>query len=114
VGESVEPSGPLPRPEPRVTASDHGGEGGGTNTTEQQVRSRDRSPQPESMAVGGSDDNRQRTEADVGNKEVDGRHSPLDTDVGVVADGEPSREVERLHPSLSTPSLPPTENADSM
>jgi len=106
-GESAGSSISLLRPESRVAASSHDGEGSGTNTDAREVRPTDRSPQPEPMPAGGSNNDRQRREADVDEKEVSQKHSHLDPDVEVVVRGGPGPEVERVYPSPSIPSLPP-------
>jgi len=102
-GESAGLSGSLLRPEPRVVAGGHDGEGNRTSADVQQDRSRDQSLQPEPISAGGSDDDRQRGEAGVDEKEeaVSQSHSRLDPDIEVVVDSGASREVKRVHPSPS-------------
>ena len=101
-GEGAGSSGSFLRPEPHVVVGGSDGEGYRTSTDVQQDSLRDRSPQLEPVPAGGSDVDRQRREAEVDEKEVSKRHSRLDPDVKVVLDSEASREVERVHPSLST------------
>ena len=107
-GERIDSSGSLPQPEPRVAAGGHDGEGSRTSTDARQVRSRDRSPQPESVPAGGSDNDGKKREVDVDGKEVSQSDSRLDPNPEFVVDSRPRREVERVHPSPSTPLIPPT------
>jgi len=112
-GESVDSSGSLLRPDSRVVAGGHDGEGSGTNAAEQQARSRDRYPQPaEPGPTGGSDDDRQRREADVDGKEVNQGHSRPDLDVETGAVG--GEEPDQTYPSPPIPSIPPTRKPDGM
>jgi len=101
-GETAGSSGSLLRPEPRITASDHDGEGNRTSSDVQRDRLRDQSPQPGPMSAGEGDDNLQRREAEVDGKEVSQSHSRPDQDIEVVVDSGASREAERIHPSPST------------
>ena len=103
--ESDDPSGSLPRPEPHGTGVGHD-EGSGTNTGGREVRSMDQYPQP----AGGSDDNRQRRETDIDGRKVSQEHSC----VGIAVGSGPGRELERVYPSPSAPSIPYSEKPDSM
>ena len=107
-GETVDSSDSLLRPDSRILARGDDGEGSRTSTEGQQVRSRDRSPQPEPMPAGGSGN-----DGGVDGKETSQRHSGLDPEVEVAVGSGPGREVERAHPSPSTPSIPPTGEPDS-
>ena len=111
--ERVDSSDSLPQPAPRVAASGHDGEGSRISTDGQQVRSRDQSPQPEPVPTGGSDDDGKRREANVGGREVSKISSGLDSNAEFVVDNGPSREVERVYSSQSTPSIQPTGASDS-
>ena len=104
-GERGDSSGSLLRPEPRVVAGGRDGEGSRTSADVPQVRSKDRSSQPEPMPTGGNDDDDDlwRGEANVSEKEVSREYSRLDPDVGAVVGSRPSREVEQGDP----PSDPP-------
>ena len=104
--ERVDSSSSLLQPVPHIAASGHGGEGSGTEAGERQADSRDRSPQPGSVSVGRRDD-------DVDEKEVSEGRSRPGPDVGVVEDSGPSREAERIRPSLSSPPIPPTGEPES-
>ena len=99
-GESAGSSSSLLRPEHRVAASSHYGEGSGTNTDVREVRPRNRSPPPEPMPAGGSSDDQQGRRADVDEKEVSQRYSRLNPDVEVAVGGTQS------------PSLPPAGKPD--
>ena len=103
--ESDDPSSSLPRPEPHGTGVGHD-EGSGTSTGGREVRSVDQYPQP----AGGSDDNRQRREADVDGSKV----SQEDSRIGIAIGGGPGREIERVYPSPSAPSILHIEKPDSM
>ena len=112
-GESARSSGSLLQPELRVAASSHDGEGSGIDTDVRKVRPKDQSPQSEPVpAASGSNNDRQRKKADIEEREVSQRYSHLDPDVEVAVGGGPSREVERVYPSSSPPSLPPTGKPD--
>ena len=113
--ESVDSSGPFLRPEPRVAVGGgHDGEQSGTSTVGQQVGSKDRSPQPESMPAGGSDGGGQRGKAGIDGREVSQRYSHPDPDVGVAVGSGPSQvEVEQVHPAPSVPWIPPSGEPDS-
>ena len=113
VGENVDSSGSLPQPEPTATASNRSpGEGSGYKAVGSQVISKDQSPQPEPGPAGRDDDDRERREADEEGDGVDQSHSRPEPDVEVVVDSGPSREVEQVHPSPSTPSIPPSGKPD--
>ena len=107
-GESARSSGSLLRPEPRIVAGGHDGEGNRTSKDVHQDRSRDPSPQPEPTPADGGDDARQRGEADVDEKEVGQSHSPPGPDVEVVVGSGASRELERFYPSPSAEELSST------
>ena len=111
-GERVDSSGSLLELEPRIVASGHDGEESGTSTDGPRVRSMDRI-QPEPMPAGRSDKVPQRREVNINRKEIGQRHSRLDPDSEVAVDSRPSREVERVYPSPSTPSIPPIGEPDS-
>ena len=103
-GERVDSSGSLLRPGSRIAASGNDGEG---STDGRQVRSRDRSPQPEPILVGGSDDDGQGSETNVDGKEVGQVDPRLDPGVEVAVGSRPSQEVEQVYPSPNAPSIPP-------
>jgi hypothetical protein len=54
--ESIDSSSSLLPPVPHIAAGGHDGEGSRASTDTRQVHPRDRSPQPESVPVGGRDD----------------------------------------------------------
>ena len=94
---------------PHISTGGHDGAGSRASTDERQAHSRDRSPQPESVSVG------EREEEADDEKEVNKEHSPPDPDFGVVGDGEPVGEAERVHAPPSSPSTPPpTGEPESM
>jgi hypothetical protein len=95
--ERVDPSSSLLQPVPHIAA---GGHGSRTSTDERRIRSGDRSPQPESVSVVGR-------EKGGDEKEVSEERSRPDPDAGIVEGSEPGREVERVWPSPSSPSIPP-------
>ena len=103
-GDRVDSSGSFLRPESRIAASGDDGEG---STDGRQVRSRDRSPQPEPVLAGGSDNDQQGREADVDGKEVGQMEFGLDQGVEIAVGSGPSQEVEQVYPSQSAPSIPP-------
>ena len=104
--ESIDSSGSLLRPVPHIAASGHDGEGSRANTDTQQVHHRDRSPQPESVSVGGRDGDRGGKEADVDKKVASQGHSSLEPNIETVVGGGPNpTEVGQLIPSPSTPIL---------
>ena len=103
-GERVDSPGSFLRPESRIATSGDDGEG---STDVRQVRSRDRSPQPEPVLAGGSDNHQQGREADVDGKEVGQMDSRPDQGVEVAVGSRPSQEVEQVYPSQSAPSIPP-------
>ena len=112
-GERVDSSGSFPRLKHCISASDCDGEGNRISTGGQQVHSRDQFPQPEPVLAGGSDNDGKGRKTDVGGKEASQRYSRLDPNAEFVVDSRPSREAERVHPSPSTPSIPPTGAPDS-
>lgn len=101
-GENAGLSGSFLQPEPRVVAGGHDREGKRANIDVRQDRPRDRSPQPEPMLVDGSEDDRQRREADIDGKEASQRYSYLDPGAEVVVDSGHSQEAKRVYPSPST------------
>ena len=103
--ESDGPSGSLPRPEPHGKGVGHD-EGSGTSTGGREAHSMDQYPQP----AGGSDDDRQGREADIDGRKVSQEHSRVGTAVG----SGPGREIERVYPSPSAPSIPHSEKPDSL
>ena len=104
--ESISSSSSFLRPAPHIAATGHDGEGSGASADTRQVHSRDRSPQPEAVPVGGGDDDGEVKEADVGEKAVGQSHSGLEPNVEIDVGGEPDpTEVEPLVPSPSTPIL---------
>ena len=97
--DSINSSSSLLQPVPHIAAGGHSGVGSRTSVDERQAHSRDRSPQPESVSVGGR-------EEDVDKKEAN-RGSRPDPDAGVVEVSGPSREAERVYSSPPGPSIPP-------
>jgi hypothetical protein len=99
-------SSSLLRPVPHIAAGGHDGEESRASTDTRQVHSRGRSPQPESVPVGGRDDDGEEGEADIGEKEVTQEHSSPAPNVETVVGGGPgSAEVGPLSPTPSTPTL---------
>jgi len=111
--ERVDSSDSLSRPEPRVAAGGHDGEGSRISMDARQLRSRVQSPQPEPAPASGSDDDGKRREEEIGGKEVNESNFPLDPNVESVVDSGSSQEVEQIYPSSSAPSIPPTGEPDS-
>jgi len=103
-GERVDSSDSLSRQEPRVTAGGGDGEGNRSDTDRWQDHPRDRSPQPEPVPADGSDND---------GKELSQECSRPDPTYELVVDGGPRREIERVHPSSTAPSIPPTGEPDS-
>ena len=91
------------RQDHRATASGHDGEGSGISADVPQVYSRDRSPQPEPIPAGKGNDDPQRREADLDEKEAGQGHSRLDPYIEVVGGSEPNQGA---HSFLPSPSLP--------
>ena len=102
-GETVGRPGSHLQPESCIAAGGDDGEG---STDGREVRSRDRSPQPEPTPAGGSDYGRQRRETDVAEEEVGQTHSRLDPDVKIAAGSGPGQEVEQVYPPPSTLPIP--------
>jgi hypothetical protein len=98
--EMVDSPSSLLQSVPHIAAGSHGGAGGRTSKDEGRIHPGARSSQPESVSVVGR-------EEDGDEKEVRKERSRPDPDAGVVEDIEPSREAERVHPSPSSPSIPP-------
>ena len=102
--ESISSSSSFLRPAPHTAAAGHDGEGSRAGTDTPQVHSRDRSPQPESVPVGGRDDDGEGKETDVDEKLVGQSHSCPEPNVDTVVGGGPGpTEVGPLDPSSSTP-----------
>ena len=98
--ESINSSSSFLRPVPRVAAGGHDGEGSRLSTDTRQVHSRDRSPQPEVVPVGGRGDNGKGKEVDAGKKEVGQSHSCQGPNVETAVGGRPGlAEVGPLSPS---------------
>ena len=91
--ENINSSSLLLQPVPHIATGSHDGAGSGISTDERQIRSRDGSPQPESVSVG-------RREADVDEKEMSKGHSRPNADADVVEGSEPGREAEHVHSSI--------------
>ena len=98
--ENINSSSSLLRPVAHIAAGGHDGAGSRTSANERQTHSRDGSPQPKSVSVGGR-------EADVDEKEMSKGRSRPDADADFVEGSEPSREAERVHPD------PPTGEPES-
>ena len=102
--ESISTSSSFLQPVPLIAATGHDGEGGRASADTPQVHSRDRSPQPESVPVGGRDDDGEGKEADVDKKVVgQGRSYPEPNVETAVGGGPGPMEVGPLIPSPSTP-----------
>ena len=102
--ESIDSSSSFLRPVPHIAAGGHDGEGSRASTDTRQVHSRDRSPQPEPVQVGGRDDNGKGKEVDAGKKEVGQGHSRQGPNVESAVGGRPDlAETKPLSPSPSTP-----------
>ena len=91
------------RQDHRTTASGHDGEGTKTSTDVSQALSRDRSPQLEPIPASKGNDDPQRREADVDEKEAGQGHSRLVPDIEVVGGSGPNQGG---HSSLPSPSRP--------
>jgi hypothetical protein len=102
--ESIGPSSSLLRTVPHIAAGGHDGEGSRTTTDTHQVHSRGRSPQSESVPVGGREDDREGREPDADEKEVGQGHSCPEPNVETVVGGGPGlTSAGPLSPSPSTP-----------
>ena len=108
-GKRDDSSGSLLRPDSRVAAGGHDGEGSRTSTDVPQLRSRGQSQQ-KPVPTGGNDDDLQKREANVDEKEVSQRDSHLKPAV-VVGSGL-SREAGKVEPSSSVPSIPHSGKPD--
>ena len=109
-GKRDDSSGSLLRPDSRVAAGGHDGEGSRTSTDVPQLRSRDQSQQKPVPTGGNDDDDLQKREANVDEKEVSRKDSHLKP--AVVVGSGPSREAEKVEPSLSVPSIPHSGKPD--
>ena len=97
--ESTSSSSSFLRPVPHIAAAGHDGDGSRAGADTPQVRSGGRSPQPESVPVGGK-------EAEVDERLVGQSHSCPEPNVEtVVGGGLGPTEVGPLDPSSSTPIL---------
>jgi len=90
-GERIDSTGSLPRPEPLVVAGG-GHDGGGSGADAD-------GPQAYSTDLG-------RREVDISGGGFSQRHSHLHSDVESAMGSRRSGEVERVHPSTSTPQIP--------
>ena len=68
--ESIGSPSSLLRPASHIAVGGRDGQGSRASTDTRQAHPRDRSPQPESVPVGGRDDDGERKEVGVGEKEV--------------------------------------------
>ena len=103
---SIGSSSSVLRQVPHIAAGGHDGEGSRTSTDTRQVHSRGRSPQPESMPVGGREDDKEGREADPDEKEMSqGPSRPEPKVENVVGGGPDSTEVGAFSSSSSTPIL---------
>ena len=103
----------LPQPDPRIIASRHDEEGGRVDADQSQDRSKDLSPQPESMPATEGRENPEGREVGVDEKEVNRSHSHLDPDVGVAVGGGSSREIKRTSSPPSVTPILPKQGPDS-
>ena len=115
-GGRVDPKGSALRPEPHVLMDGgHDQEGGRSNVVWGDVFSMNLSSQPnelEPMPACGSEDDREGGGVDIRGREVSQMHLDLHPDVRVEVgsglhqegNGAGGEEVERVYPSLSTPS----------
>ena len=94
-----------------VAGGSHDGGQSETSVVGQQVGSEDRSPQPESMPAGGSDSGGQRGKVGIDGRKVGQRYSHRTQTLGSLWEVGP--EVERVHPTQSVPSIPPSGEPDS-
>lgn len=102
--ENVDSSSSLLRPDPRTATGGYDGEGNRTSTDTRQVHSRDRSPQPESVPVGGGNDDGEGKKVEAGEQEVSQGHSFLEPSFETLVGGGPGpTELGPLSPSPSTP-----------
>ena len=102
--ESISSPSSLLQPVPHIAAAGRDGEGSRASADTPQVHSRDRSPQPEAVVVGGKDNDGEGNSVD---EKLAGRgHSRLEPNVDTVVGGGPSpTDVGPLDPSPSTPIL---------
>ena len=108
-GGRTDPLGSTLRPD-HAAASGHDEDGTKTSTGVSQARSRGRSSQPEPIPTDKGNDDPQRREADVDEKEAGQRHSLPDPDIQVTGGSGPNQGVYSPQPS---PSLPHKEEPDS-
>ena len=101
---------PLDSPDHHAATSGHDEEGTTTSTDVSQALSRDGSPQLEPIPVGKGNDDPQRREADVDEKEAGQMHSGLDPDIDVGGGSGPNQSAHSFPPS---PSLPQKAEPDS-
>ena len=124
-GGRVDSAGSLLRPVPHIIAGGNRDRGGtGTGVDKQQVRSTDLLPQPDQLdfVPARQAENNQGEWADIDGRKVSQRCSHPHSDAGVVVGSGPDQEgndvdregVERIHPSLSTPSIPRSGKPDGM
>ena len=100
--DRVDSSSSLLRPEPHITASGDSGGGSRTSADVRQTRSRDPSPQSKPILTDGGNEDPQRGNAGVDEKEFSHRDSGLDSDTEVAVGSEPNQGVRS---SPSPPSL---------
>ena len=101
VGERVDSSSSFLRPEPHLTASGDSGGGSRTSTDARQPRSRDPSPQSNSIPAGGGNEDPQKGGADVHEKGVGQGDSGLDPDTKVAVGSGSDQGVHSSPPPLS-------------
>ena len=109
-GERVSSSASLLQSDPHVVVSGHEEEGSGISPGVSRVHSRDPSPHPDpAPADEGRLDDSKREEVDVGEKEVNRRHSSLNP--GAAGSG-PNRGIEQTSSPLSVTPIPPKQESD--
>ena len=101
-GEPVDSSSSLLRPEPHITASGDSGGGSRTSADVRQARSRDPSPQPKPIPASGGNEDPQKGNAGIDEKEVGQGHSGSNPNTKVAVGSAPDQGV---HSSPSPPSL---------
>jgi len=107
----------LPRPEPHVVAGEsRNREQDGADAAGEPVSSKDPPPHPDgpgSVPARGDDNSQEGGEADVDGGETSQRESHPHLDAEIVVGSGRSEELEGVHPSPSTPSIPRGGTPDS-
>jgi len=116
-GERADSTTSIPQPESHSVAGEsYNREGDKANTDGEQVSSTDPPPQPdgpESVPTRGSDNAQEEGETGIDRGESNQRDSHTRLEIEVAVGSGRSEELEGVHPSPSTPSIPHGGKADS-